>query len=171
MPVSDATPLIYMAKLGKLHLLKEIFAQVQMPPEVKTETIDGGKAKGYTDAVTIEQALNEGWLVVDPLTEENMKRSETLAQMTGIDIGEAQVIILAAQKNEKLVLMDQAKARGVARQIGLTPRGTIYIILTAIKRRLMTKEEAKQTLDRLIDSNFYMSVKIYSETLKVIEKS
>ncbi|MGC8849859.1 MAG: DUF3368 domain-containing protein, partial [Candidatus Bathyarchaeia archaeon] len=110
-------------------------------------------------------------LVVDPLTEENMKRSETLAQMTGIDIGEAQVIILAAQKNEKLVLMDQAKARGVARQIGLTPRGTIYIILTAIKRRLMTKEEAKQTLDRLIDSNFYMSVKIYSETLKVIEKS
>ncbi|MEM2921813.1 MAG: hypothetical protein QXF26_05795, partial [Candidatus Bathyarchaeia archaeon] len=97
MPVSDSTPLIYMAKLGKLRLLKEIFARVQMPPEVKTETVDRGKARGYADAITIEQALSEGWLFADSLTRENIKRSETLAQMTGVDIGEAQAMILAIQ--------------------------------------------------------------------------
>lgn len=141
-----------------------------MPPEVKTETIDRGKTKGYPDAIAIEQALNEGWLITDVLTDEDIKKSEVIAQITGIDIGEAQTIILAKQKNEKPVLIDQANARQAARQLGLTPRGTIYIILTATRRKLITKEEAKQTLERLIEVNFYMSAKIYREVLKTIEK-
>jgi len=159
-----------LAKLGKLHLLKDIFIQIQIPPEVTTETIDRGKAKGYPDAITIEQALKEGWLITSPLTDENIKKSEAIAQMTGIDIGEAQTITLAKQKSEKLVLIDQTNAREVARQLGLTPRGTIYIILTATKRKLITKEEAKQALEKLIEVNFYISAKIYRDTLKTIEK-
>jgi len=170
LPVSNATPLIYLARLGKLHLLRDIFTQVQIPPEVKIETVDRGKTKGYPDAYVIEQALNDGWLISNPLTTENTKKSEALEQMTGIDIGEAQAIILTKQKNEKVVLIDQSNAREVARRLELTPRGTIYIILTAIKRKLITKEEAKQMLATLIEENFYISAKIYRDTLKTIEK-
>ena len=170
MPVSNATPLIYLARLGKLYLLKDIFTKIQIPPEVKIETVDRGKAKGYSDAYIIEQALNEGWLISNPLTTENIKKSEALAQMTGIDIGEAQAIILTKQKNEKLVLIDQSNARKVARHLGLSPRGTIFIILTTIRRKLITKEDAKQMLETLIEVNFYISAKIYGDTLKTIEK-
>jgi len=170
LPVSNATPLIYLARLGKLHLLKEIFTQVQIPLEVKIETLDRGKAKGYSDAYVIEQALNDGWLIASPLTAENAKKSEILAQMTGIDIGEAQAIILTKQKDEKLVLIDQSNAREVARHLGFTPQGTIFIILTAIKRELITKDAAKQMLERLIEINFYISANIYRDTLKAIEK-
>jgi len=169
MPISDATPLIYMARLGKLHLLKSVFNQVQIPLEVKVETVDKGKTKGCSDAYVIEQALNDGWLILSPLTPENTKKSEALAQMTGIDIGEAQVIILAKQKNEKFVLIDQSNARQVARHLELAPRGTIFIILTAIRRKLITKEEAKQMLATLIEVNFHISAKIYHETIKAIE--
>jgi len=169
MPMSDATPLIYMARLGKLHLLKSIFNQVQIPLEVKVETVDRGKTKGCPDAYVIEQALNDGWLILSPLTPENTKKSEALAQMTGIDIGEAQVMILAKQKNEKLVLIDQSNARQVARHLELAPRGTIFIILTAIRRKLITKEEAKLMLATLIEVNFHVSAKIYHETIKAIE--
>lgn len=170
MPVSNATPLIYLARLGKLYLLRDMFTQVQIPQEVKIEAVDRGKTKGYSDAYAIEQALNDGWLISTPLTAGNTKKSGALAQMTGIDIGEAQAIILTKQKTEKLVLIDQSNAREVARHIGLTPRGTIYIILTAIKRKLITKEDAKQMLGTLIEENFYISAKIYSDTLKTIEK-
>jgi len=169
MPVSNATPPIYMARLGKLHILKDIFTHVQIPPEVKAETVEQGKTKGYPDAYVIEQALNDKWLILSPLTPENTKKSETLAQMTGIDIGEAQAIILTKQKNEKLILMDQSNARQVARHLELTPRGTIFIILSATKRKLITKEEAKQMMAALIEVNFYISAKIYHETLKAIE--
>jgi hypothetical protein len=75
-----------------------MFTQVQIPPEVKVETVDRGKTKGYSDAYVIEQALNDGWLISTPLTTENTKKSEALGQMTGIDIGEAQAIILTKQK-------------------------------------------------------------------------
>lgn len=170
MPVSNATPLIYLARLGKLHLLKDMFTQVQIPPEVKVETVDRGKTKGYSDAYVIEQALNDGWLISTPLTTENTKKSEALGQMTGIDIGEAQAIILTKQKKEKLVLIDQSNARQVARHLGLTPRGTIFIILTATKRKLITKEDAKQMLETLIEAKFYISAKIYRDALKAIEK-
>jgi len=170
LPVSNATPLIYLARLDKLHLLKDMFVHVEIPPEVKVEVVDRGKAKGYFDAYVIEQALNDGWLVLTPLSGENAKKAETLAQMTGIDVGEAETIMLAKQKDEKLVLTDQSGARQVARHVGLTPRGTIFIILTALRRKSVTKEEAKQMLDTLIEANFYISAKIYRDTLKAIEK-
>jgi len=170
LPVSNATPLIYLARLGKLHLLRDMFTQVQIPPEVKIETVERGKTKGYSDAYVIEQALNDGWLISSPLTTENTKKSEALAQMTGIDIGEAQAIILTKQKNEKVVLIDQTNAREVTRHLGLSPRGTIFIILTAIKRKLITKDTAKQMLATLIEINFYISANIYRDALKTIEK-
>lgn len=170
MPVSNATPLIYMARLGKIYLLKEIFARVQIPPEVRVETVDRGKAKGYPDAYVIDRALSEGWIVTDSLTEDGMRRSVALAQMTGIDRGEAQVIILAKEKGEKLVLIDQADAREVARQLGLSPRGTIYVIIVAVRRRLIARREARQMLGDLIEENFYISAKIYRDALKAIEE-
>lgn len=170
MPVSNASPLIYLARLTKLNLLKEIYGQVQIPPEVKMETIDRGKVKGYSDAYVIEEALTDGWLTTNELTNENTKKSEALAEMTGIDIGEAQAILLTKQKNEKEVIIDQSNAREVAKNLGLNPRGTIFIILTALKRKLITKDTAKQILSKLIEVNFYISASIYRDTLKTIEK-
>lgn len=170
MPVSNASPLIYLARLGKLNLLKDIYGQVQIPPEVKVETVDRGKARGYSDAYAIEEALTDGWLITNVLTNENAKKSEALAKMTGIDIGEAQAILLTKQKNEKEVLIDQSNAREVAKNLGLSPRGTIFLILTAIRRKLMTKDTAKETIAELIEVNFYVSVSIYRDTIKAIEK-
>jgi len=41
--VSNATPLIYLAKIGKLYLLKRVFGEVFVPEEVKIEAVDRGK--------------------------------------------------------------------------------------------------------------------------------
>jgi hypothetical protein len=42
MIVSNASPLIYLAKVGKLELLK-IFGEVVIPEEVKVEVVDSGR--------------------------------------------------------------------------------------------------------------------------------
>lgn len=64
--VSNATPLIYLAKAGKLHLLRAVFGEVLIPEEVKVEVVDRGKELGKKDAYAIEAAIEEGWLVVEP---------------------------------------------------------------------------------------------------------
>ena len=170
MPISNASPLIYLARLSKLRLLKEIYNQIQIPPEVKIETIDRGKAKKYPDAFTIEESFTEGWLIIHTLTDENIRKSKALMEMTGIDLGEAQVLMLAKQKNEREVLIDQSNVRKVAKYLGLLPRGTIFVILTAIKKNILTKENAKEILAKLIDVNFYLSAKTYRYALTAIEK-
>lgn len=170
MTVSNATPLIYLAKLNKLQLLKQIFTKIQIPPKVKTETIDRGKQKGYPDAYIIEQAITDGWLIPHTLTQKTIRESETLAHMMAIDVGEAQAITLAKQKKEKTILIDQTNARAAARNFQLNPRGTIFIMLTAIKRKLITKQAAKEMLRNLIEANFYISADIYAHALKTIEK-
>lgn len=170
MPVSNASPLIYLARTNKLILLQQLFNQVQIPPEVKIETIDRGKAEKYSDAYVIEEALNEGWVKEHKLTHENAKKAKALMGMTGIDLGESQVIILAKQKKEKEVLIDQSNVRKVAKHLGLNPRGTIYVIVTATKNNLITKENAKETLAKLLNANFYLSARTYYEAVTVIER-
>lgn len=170
MTVSNASPLIYLARIGKLSLLQQSFNQVQIPPEVKIEAIDRGKAKKYSDAYVIEEALNEEWLKEHKLTPENSRKAKALTEMTGIDLGEAQVIILAKQKKEKEVLIDQSHVRKIAKHLGLNPRGTIFVIITATKNNLITKENAKEILAKLLNANFYLSAKIYHKALTAIER-
>jgi predicted nucleic acid-binding protein len=143
---------------------------VQIPPEVKTEVVDRGKAEKYSDAYVIEEALNEEWLKEHKLTLESSRKAKALMEMTGIDLGEAQVIMLAKQKEERKVLIDQSEVRKIAKYLGLNPRGTIFVIITATKKNLITKEDAKKMLIKLIDANFYLSAKIYHEVLTTIEK-
>ncbi len=55
--VSNSGPLIHLAKVGLLHLIK--LYDVVIPQEVKREVVDVGKEKGYPDAFLIESAIKE----------------------------------------------------------------------------------------------------------------
>jgi len=168
--VSDATPLIYLARIGRIQLLKNLFQHIQVPNEVKVEVVDRGKEKNYPDAYVIEEAFNEGWITLGNLTRNNEKKASILVEAAGIDIGEAEAIMLTRQKAEETILMDQAHARTVARQFGLKPKGTLYLIVVSARRGMLSKQDAKEDLSRLVEANFRISTKIYDTTLRAIEK-
>ena len=54
--VSNAGPLIHLAKIGRLSLLKEIFNEIIIPRTVKVEVVDKGKEKGALSEA-IEEAI------------------------------------------------------------------------------------------------------------------
>ena len=62
--ISNSTPLIYLAKINKLDLLKSLFNEVFIPQEAKNEVVDKGKLLGKKDAYLVEKAISEGWLKV-----------------------------------------------------------------------------------------------------------
>jgi len=168
--VSNATPLIYLAKICRIQILKNIFQSIQVPNEVNIEVVDRGKEKRYPDAYVIEEAFNDGWITVGNLTKDNEKRASVLTEATGIDLGEAEAILLTRQKAEETILMDQAHARTVARQFGLKPRGTLYLILVSTRRGMLSKEDAKEDLSRLVEANFRINTKVYDAVSKIIDK-
>ncbi|CAG0963865.1 MAG: hypothetical protein MPEBLZ_02775 [Candidatus Methanoperedens nitroreducens] len=53
MIVSNSTILIYLAKIGKLNLLKKLFTEVFIPVEVFNEVVVNGKE---------QQHIEDGWM-------------------------------------------------------------------------------------------------------------
>ena len=161
MIASDASPLISLAKAGKLYLLREIFERVLIEEEVKRETIDRGKEEGAPDALVIEDAVKEGWIEIEKIKEEK--------RFSGIHKGEGNTILLA-KKHKCLVLIDEEDAREVARAVDLKVRGSLYVLKEAIEKNLISKEESIKTLDEMINRDgFRISTRIYAKFLEDVK--
>ncbi len=160
--VSNATPLIYIAKMGKLELLGRIFVQVLIPEQVKEECVDRGKELGQADALVIEKAIQEGWIKV--------VKTHSLESPIKLEAGEIAAISLAVKKGIKEILIDEAPARTAARLFGLKPRGTIFILLNALKLREIDLEEILDIMARLAEQGFRLRQEIYLEAIKKARK-
>jgi len=161
MIVANATPLIYLAKLGWLHLLKDFFHEVIIPEEVKREVVDRGKEQNSIDAFVVEEALREGWIKIRKV--QMRKDIEAL----GIDKGEAEAIFLAVELASDEILVDQTHARLAATIFGLKPRGTIHVLLRALKEDIFDYEEYLKVLEDLVRSGFRMSDEVYLEAVRL----
>lgn len=160
--VSNSTPLIYLSKLGKLELLRKLFREIIIPKEVFNEVVSGGKKEKFPEVLVIEDAIHEGWIK----TKEIKVDRRLLKFAPELDSGEAEVISIAREVKGDLVLMDDASARSISESFGLNTKGTIYVLLKAYKSGLITKEEVKGLLDKLILAGFRLSSEVYSRILK-----
>ena len=127
--VCNSGPLIALGILDKLDFLKSIFDEVLVPEAVQKEITQGGlKLAG------LENFQQAQWIrIVTP-----KQKDALLAAM--LDTGEAAVIALAREQDIPVVLIDERKARKVARDVyGLQPIGTARILIEAKKKNLLTK--------------------------------
>jgi predicted nucleic acid-binding protein len=79
----------------------------------------------------------------------------------GIDIGEAQAISIAKSLGVP-VLLDQTHARNAAKALGLRPRGTIFVLIAALQKKLLTSDDYQDSLQYLVKAGFRMSDEVYS---------
>ena len=166
MIISNASPLIYLSKINKLDLLKKLFEEIVIPEEVYEEVVIKGKEKGFLDAYKVEKAVEDNWIKI----KENKIERELEKFAPEIDLGEIAVICLAKKMKPSLILLDDASARTIAESLGFNVKGTLYIILKAYKRRIITKKEAKNLIDELIILGFRISHEFYINLLNELEK-
>lgn len=120
--VVNTGPIIALAKIGKLVLLKELAPEVFIPPTVYRELL----AKFGAESEQIEQALTD-FIRVTEVRE--IDRAVEIA-IAGLDEGEKLAIALAATFTEDIVLvLDDRAGRRVAQQLGLTTTGSIGVLL------------------------------------------
>lgn len=161
--VSNATPLIYLAKIRKVGLLKTVFGSVFIPEEVKIEVVDRGKELGERDAYVVEKAIKDGWLEVS--------RAELLEVPIRLEPGEAAVLSLAKKLGVREVLIDEVSARTAAKLMGLTPRGTIYVLLKTLEKKEMDLDEFLTALKELIKRGFRLKEEVYLEAVRRARKT
>ena len=134
--ISNSSPLIFLSKINQLFLLKKLFNQVFISREVKDEAL----IKSKPGSINILNAIDEGWIKVV-----EVKKNIPI----GTKGGESSVINLAIEREDKLIV-DDAVAIKIAKSFDIETIRTTTIIFMAVKKNLITKEQAISFIDKLI---------------------
>ncbi len=152
--VSDSSPLISLAILKKLDLLDQLFDDIYVPnsvyDEITLQTKPHFKELQTFAANRIKRVQNQ--LAVQFLQKE-------------LDIGEAEAIVLAKELNISDVLIDEYKGRKIASANGLSPIGTIGVLIQAKRSGLI--KAIKPELDKLVANHRRISQDLYDKALEL----
>ncbi len=160
--ISDTTPIISLMKAGQLELLQKMFSIVHIPNAVYRELVEN---EAYSEEIRMVQKCE--FILVEEV--ENAKSVTILQNLTGLDAGESEAIILADEKQSDVLLMDEHKGRQVARKMGITITGTIGILAQAFDEDILTREDVERCIERLKESEIRISQKLYQKLREHID--
>lgn len=154
--VCNATPIISLASVKKLDILKEVFHTVIIPEAVYKE-IKAKKGYGYkeveSDFIKVECIRGKIY-------------SELLFNQ--MDLGETETIILAKEIEADCVIIDDNIAYKTAAGSGLNVTRTLSVLLRAKEKGII--REIKPLLDEMISKGRWYSKRVYSDFLKRINE-
>jgi len=139
-----------------------IFTSVLIPEQVKLEVVDGGKQLGRADALSVEKAIQENWIKV--------YKTDLISTPIELESGETAVLSLARKFKIREVLIDEISARTVAKVLGLQPRGTLFVLLSALKRKAISHEEFLDSIDLLMKHGFRLRQDVYLQAIREARK-
>lgn len=161
--IADAGPLIALARIDALPLLKAVFGQVCITRTVHDEILPSSGS--FDDASALMQALTDGWIRV---VETNWVGWQPLNP--GIDAGEASSIHVAclwqAAGDAVLLVIDDRAGRAEARTRGLALIGTAAVIGLAKTRGFVPA--ARPLLEQLRRSGYYLGQSVIDAVLAEI---
>jgi predicted nucleic acid-binding protein len=153
--IADTSPLIFLAKLDRLDLLRKSADEILVPAAVIQEV------RAYPDAASrkIEEALGS-WLREETVGE----RRVVDILLADLDFGEAEVIALASERAVERIVMDDLDGRRLARRLGLEPIGTLGLLLAARLRGELSS--LREEIERLEREGFRASPSLVEAVLK-----
>lgn len=157
--VSDTTPLSELSKVGQLVLLRDVFGEVIVPQEVYDEVTSGT----HPAVAAVRSAT---WIEVRSV--QDASQVVALRESTKIHVGEAAAIILAQELGAQQVLIDDLRARRVAKARLLRVTGTIGTLLLAKEQGLIA--QVKPILDDLIALGKRISPQLYQDVLAIAQE-
>ena len=155
--VADASPLIFLSRLGLLHLLSDLYGIVLVPRAAHSEVTADEEASG---ALAVRDA---DWIqVADPTENQPLQQ----AAQEELDAGEAAAIRLALERDADLLLIDERQGRRVARRLGLEIKGTLGILVASRREGLL--EELRPILEKLIEVGAWVTEDLVRATLEAV---
>ncbi len=161
MPIVDTSCIIPLAKIGELPLLKKLFSEVTVTPEIAEEM-----RVGIEGASEFQDALNQ-WIFIDKT--KDTRSILALSSTESITIADASIILLVKEKKELLVSNDSALIQ-VAKIKGIDCWWLTTCIIEAVKKRIFSAKKAKEIIFLLITHGMYLENKVYAQVLEEIEK-
>lgn len=139
--ITDASPLIALAKVGRAQLLEDLSDELLVPEAVASEVLEG-------------PAADPGRLLLEAGFGRRIAPRELSSRVLawGLGRGESEVLALGLEIPDATVVVDDAAARRCAAALNLPMIGTLGIVLRA--KRLGWIESASALLQSLRDVGF-----------------
>ena len=152
--ISNTSPLQYLHQLGHLYLLPHFYQQVLIPPAVSRE-LTAGRDHG----VPLPEPGTIEWLHEHAHTD-----NPALSLATSLGAGEREVLSLALETTDALVLIDDGRARRIGQRLGIRMTGTVGILVRATRERLIP--QLAPVLDQLAVLGFRLSEEARTAALR-----
>ena len=158
--VADASPLIFMAKVRQLELVRQLLGRdIRLPRAVYTEVM----APGIDPA---ERDVLETFLA--SCTIEAVARPRSFA--SAMSAADNAALTLAIRRKADILLCDERVTRMMAETEGIRPLGTLGVLLRAKRRGLMQPTETRRIVDLLVAIyGFRIGIELYQAVLAEID--
>ena len=143
--ISDTSSLILFDKIGEFGLLSKVYDLIVTTPEIVVEF-----GKSLPDWINVVDVKDRRYL-------------EFLE--TQVDKGEASAIALSIEIDNSILLLDDLKARKLARKLNLKFTGTLGVFHRA--KQLGIIDKIQPLIEKLLKTNFRISEEIINELLKL----
>lgn len=164
--VFDATPLIYLATVGRLTLVDYLDVTCVIPERVHDEVVTTGIEEGYPDARRVERSIDAGHFDV-----RTVETTPLLSRLrSNGDLSDADAAVLAcADSHDGIAVMDETYGRDVAAVEGITTRGTAYLVLKLAKTGAVSTDEARTVIDDMVDAGWYCAPDVYTRIVRKLD--
>lgn len=152
MIVSNSSPIISIGTIGRMDLFRKCCKEVIIPFAVYTEI---SQKKESPEFLSLKKAIEEKWVKVEKITLLPSLRTVTLGE------GEKEAISLAA-KHKLILIIDDDMAKKYAEIMGVEPHGTLYVLILAVRKKILNKKEAVDILHQMMKAGFYISTDVYA---------
>lgn len=164
MVVVDSSVLIPLSRIGKLNLLRKIFKEIKVTEEIYKEVVK--ESEGRSGTSEIEEACKD-WIKICKI--KSGVNIQKIAKVEGIEKADVSVVLLAKETNDILLSNDKSLIM-VGKSKGVTCWWLTTFILNLVKKRLITKKDAKQILFELVEAGMRLRVEVYAAMLKEIDR-
>lgn len=154
--IINSTPIIALASIDKLHLLRDLYKVVYIPKAVNDEVFAKQNSKAQ-----VELARAREWIQVKQIQNNESKKLFRVQ----LHDGEVEVMILGKELEADLLVIDDYIAREYAKYLDFKVTGTLGVILKAKENGLI--EKVKPHIDALIQNGIYIGNKVYENILKL----
>lgn len=159
MIISNTSPITNLAAIGELDLLRELYGTVYIPNAVFYEIVH--KAGGSAGSTEIQ---NYSWIITESISD--TKTYQLIRN--ALHEGESEVLTLALEKNASGVLLDEMRARQIAKKLSIPHIGLIGVLADAKSQGYIAK--MKPYLDKLRLNGFWLSDKTYQVALSMADE-
>ncbi|MGB7556491.1 MAG: DUF3368 domain-containing protein [Candidatus Korobacteraceae bacterium] len=151
----DTSPILNLARIGRLELLASLYKQVLIPPAVFEELAIPRDA-----TLPVIDVASVSWIILE--TPRDQDRVQELRD--DLDAGEAEAIVLAVERQADLLIVDERRGRRIAQALGLRITGLLGVLADAKRAGLI--DSIKPVLDELIqNAKFWIGPELYREVL------